>query len=265
MEDQVLSRRVICEWLEMFENGRTRVTDAERSDLHLSPVTKNAVLVDGVVLNGPTLDSKSGERFVEEAFPLIMEEAVRKATNVNEKVCEWQPPDALKQLLDLELREEGETHQQILQRCQDVIKYSVKTGHPRFFNQLYAGLDHYSLVARFITEALNPSVYTYEVSPVFLLIEEVVLKKMMEYVGWEKGGDGIFCPGGSVSNMYAVNVARYKHCPNIKDEGLSGLPRLVMFASEECHYSISKAAAFLGIGMKNVYAVSSDERYERGR
>ncbi|MBN3291324.1 GADL1 decarboxylase, partial [Polypterus senegalus] len=270
------------------------------TDLHLSPVTKNAVLVDGVVLNGPTLDSKSGERFVEEAFPLIMEEAVRKATNVNEKiqssghydsppamfgatnvvscegfvaksrvyqghkrgadVCEWQPPDALKQLLDLELREEGETHQQILQRCQDVIKYSVKTGHPRFFNQLYAGLDHYSLVARFITEALNPSVYTYEVSPVFLLIEEVVLKKMMEYVGWEKGGDGIFCPGGSVSNMYAVNVARYKHCPNIKDEGLSGLPRLVMFASEECHYSISKAAAFLGIGMKNVYAVSSDER-----
>ncbi|XP_039593100.1 acidic amino acid decarboxylase GADL1-like [Polypterus senegalus] len=234
--------------------------DSPSVDLHLSPVTKNAVLVDGVVLNGPTLDSKSGERFVEEAFPLIMEEAVRKATNVNEKVCEWQPPDALKQLLDLELREEGETHQQILQRCQDVIKYSVKTGHPRFFNQLYAGLDHYSLVARFITEALNPSVYTYEVSPVFLLIEEVVLKKMMEYVGWEKGGDGIFCPGGSVSNMYAVNVARYKHCPNIKDEGLSGLPRLVMFASEECHYSISKAAAFLGIGMKNVYAVSSDER-----
>lgn len=35
---------------------------------------------------------------------------------------------------------------------------SVFSGHPRFFNQLYAGIDYYSLVARFITEALNPSV-----------------------------------------------------------------------------------------------------------
>lgn len=35
---------------------------------------------------------------------------------------------------------------------------SVFSDHPRFFNQLYAGMDYYSLVARFITEALNPSV-----------------------------------------------------------------------------------------------------------
>ncbi|KAK1172289.1 acidic amino acid decarboxylase GADL1-like isoform X1 [Acipenser oxyrinchus oxyrinchus] len=223
------------------------------------PVKKNAVLVDGVYLNGPIMDSKAGERFVEEAFPIIMEEAIRKATDVNEKVCEWQPPEELKQCLDLDLREGGEAPQQILKRCKDVIKYSVKTGHPRFFNQLYAGMDHYSLVARFITEAINPSVYTFEVSPTFVMIEEVILKKMIECVGWE-GGDGIFSPGGSVSNMYAVNLARYKHCPSIKDEGLSGMPRLVMFTSEECHYSIGKAAAFLGIGTKNVYVVPADER-----
>ncbi|KAK6491692.1 acidic amino acid decarboxylase GADL1-like isoform X1 [Huso huso] len=224
------------------------------------PVKKNAILVDGVPLNGPILDSKAGERFVEEAFPIIMEEAIRKATDVNEKVCEWQTPEELKQCLDLDLREGGEPPQQILKRCKDVIKYSVKTGHPRFFNQLYAGMDHYSLVARFITEAINPSVYTFEVSPTFVMIEEVVLKKMIECVGWEEGGDGIFSPGGSVSNMYAVNLARYKNCPNIKDEGLSGMPRLVMFTSEECHYSIRKAAAFLGIGTKNVYVVPADER-----
>jgi len=29
--DKVLSRRIVCEWIEMFENGRTSVTDAERS------------------------------------------------------------------------------------------------------------------------------------------------------------------------------------------------------------------------------------------
>uniref|UniRef100_A0A8C0T153 Glutamate decarboxylase like 1 n=1 Tax=Canis lupus familiaris TaxID=9615 RepID=A0A8C0T153_CANLF len=174
-------------------------------------------------------------------------------------VCEWRPPEQLKQLLDLEMRDTGEPHHRLLELCQDVIRYSVKTNHPRFFNQLYAGLDYYSLVARFMTEALNPSVYTYEVSPVFLLVEEAVLKKMIEFIGW-KEGDGIFNPGGSVSNMYAMNLARYKYCPDIKEKGLSGLPRLILFTSAECHYSMKKAASFLGIGTENVCFVETDGR-----
>uniref|UniRef100_A0A663MIJ7 Glutamate decarboxylase like 1 n=1 Tax=Athene cunicularia TaxID=194338 RepID=A0A663MIJ7_ATHCN len=220
---------------------------------------KNAVLVDGVILNGPIMDSKAGEKFVEEACKIIMEEVIQKADDVTEKVCEWQAPETLKQILDLEMRDTGESHQKLLQLCRDVIQYSVKTSHPRFFNQLYAGIDYYSLVARFITEALNPSVYTYEVSPVFLLVEEAVIKKMIEFIGWEEG-DGIFNPGGSVSNMYAMNLARYKFCPEIKEKGLSGLPRLVLFTSEECHYSMKKAASFLGIGTENVYFIKTDER-----
>ncbi|XP_027306900.2 acidic amino acid decarboxylase GADL1 [Anas acuta] len=220
---------------------------------------KNAVLVDGVILNGPIMDSKAGEKFVEEACKIIMEEVIQKANDVTEKVCEWRAPETLKKILDLEMRDTGESHQKLLQLCQDVIQYSVKTSHPRFFNQLYAGIDYYSLVARFITEALNPSVYTYEVSPVFLLVEETVIKKMIEFIGWEEG-DGIFNPGGSVSNMYAMNLARYKFCPEIKEKGLSGLPRLVLFTSEECHYSMKKAASFLGIGTENVYFIKTDER-----
>lgn len=47
--------------------------------------------------------------------------------------------------------------------------------------------------------------------------------------------------GGSVSNMYAMNLARYKFCPEIKEKGLSGLPRLVLFASEEVKRKQRKA------------------------
>ncbi|XP_026564012.1 acidic amino acid decarboxylase GADL1 [Pseudonaja textilis] len=220
---------------------------------------KNSILVDGVILNGPVADSKSGEKFVEEVSKMIMEEVIKKASDATEKVCEWQSPEKLRTLLDLELKDTGENHPKLLQLCQDVIQFSVKTYHPRFFNQLYAGIDYYSLAARFIMEALNPSVYTYEISPVFLLVEEAVLKKMIEYIGWE-GGDGIFNPGGSVSNMYAMNLARYKYFPDIKEKGLSGIPQLVLFTSEECHYSVKKAASFLGIGTQNVYFVKSDDR-----
>lgn len=38
--------------------------------------------------------------------------------------------------------------------------------------------------------------FTYEVSPVFIMMEEVLLKKMQNIVGWsDDEGDGIFCPG----------------------------------------------------------------------
>ncbi|XP_076009942.1 acidic amino acid decarboxylase GADL1-like [Genypterus blacodes] len=211
-------------------------------------------------LNDSAVDVHAAESFIHQSMTLIMEDAVKNASDVREKVCEWHPPEELKNMLDLELRDRGESESQILQRCKDVVRYSVKTTHPRFFNQLYAGMEPYSMVASFIIDAIKPSLYTYEVAPVFTVMEEAVLRKMMAMIGWEEGGDGLFSPGGSVSNMYAMNVARYHHCPDLKELGLSASQRLVMFTSKECHYSISKAAAFLGIGTKNVYAVPSDSR-----
>lgn len=78
-------------------------------------------------------------------------------------------------------------------------------------------LDPYGLVGQWLTDALNPSVYTYEVSPVFTLMEEAVLKEMRAIVGFPADqGDGIFCPGGSMANGYAISCARFHHFPEIK-------------------------------------------------
>lgn len=41
--------------------------------------------------------------------------------------------------------------------------------------------------------------YTYEVAPVFTLIEDAVLRKMIKLIGWEEGGDGLFNPGAFTS------------------------------------------------------------------
>ena len=35
--DKVLSRRIVYEWIDMFENGRTSVTDASAPDVQLQP------------------------------------------------------------------------------------------------------------------------------------------------------------------------------------------------------------------------------------
>ncbi|XP_074714110.1 cysteine sulfinic acid decarboxylase isoform X2 [Strix uralensis] len=210
-------------------------------------------------LEHPGVDKAAGEEFLREALQVLLDEAVRKGTDVTEKVCDWKEPGELRELLDLELRSNGEPPERLLGRCRDVIRYSVRTGHPRFFNQLFSGLDHHALAGRLITEALNTSQYTYEIAPVFVLMEEVVLAKLRELVGWSCG-DGIFAPGGSISNMYAMNVARFHRFPESRRKGSWALPRLALFTSRESHYSIQKGAAFLGIGTDNVHLVATDER-----
>uniref|UniRef100_A0A4W5JVZ9 Cysteine sulfinic acid decarboxylase n=1 Tax=Hucho hucho TaxID=62062 RepID=A0A4W5JVZ9_9TELE len=189
------------------------------------------------------MDHREGQHFLTQALKVIMKEGFLVLVIPGLQVCEWREPEELAALLDLELRENGESQHQLLQRVRDVAKYSVKTNHPSFFNQLFA---------------LNTSQYTYDVAPVFVLMEYEVLAKLRSLVGWTEG-DGIFCPGGSVSNMYAMNVARCHTFPEVKLKGLWALPPLAVFTSQESHYSVMKAAAFQGIGTENVFQIKVDD------
>nr|CAD7410509.1 unnamed protein product [Timema poppensis] len=84
-----------------------------------------------------------------------------------------------------------------------------------------------------------------------------MLKHILRFVGYEDG-DGIFSPGGSMSNMYGMVLARYRFMPKTKTKGISQLPPFAVFVSEESHYSIMKGAHWLGIGTDNVIKVSTD-------
>lgn len=71
--------------------------------------------------------------------------------------------------------------------------------------------------------------------------------------------DGIFCPGGSFGNGTAINLARFNRLPEVKSKGNAILPKIKIFTSEECHYSIHKFAALLGIGEENVISIKTNE------
>uniref|UniRef100_A0A8C4S417 Glutamate decarboxylase 2 n=1 Tax=Erpetoichthys calabaricus TaxID=27687 RepID=A0A8C4S417_ERPCA len=177
------------------------------------------------------------------------------------KVIDFRYPNELLQENNWELSDNPETLEDILLNCRTSLKYAIKTGHPRYFNQLSTGLDMVGLAADWLTSTANTNMFTYEIAPVFVLLEHVTLKKMREIIGWPDGkGDGIFSPGGSISNMYAMLVARYKMFPEVKEKGMSAVPRLIAFTSEHSHFSIKKGAAALGIGTDSVVLVKVDER-----
>ncbi|XP_013190610.1 cysteine sulfinic acid decarboxylase [Amyelois transitella] len=205
-------------------------------------------------------ERKKHEDFIRRAVDLLVERVVFGRSARSSKVVEWASPEDIKTAIDLKPRREPVSHDELLKLMADVTRYSVNTGHPYFVNQLFSSVDPYGLVGQWLTDALNPSVYTYEVAPVFILMEEDVLKEMRTIVGWPDGqGDGIFCPGGSLANGYAISCARFYYYPEIKTKGVYAVPRLVLFTSELAHYSTRKMAAFMGIGDDNCIQVKTDK------
>lgn len=165
-----------------------------------------------------TLPNRSmHEKFLRECVEEIFSTAIFRDLRRENKVVNWTQPSELAKVFDMSLKAQGDTDDTLLDLLRKTIHYSVKTGHPYFVNQLYSCVDAYGLVGQWLTDALNPSVYTYEVSPVFILMEETVMRQMRSIVGWEHGnGDGLFSPGGSISNGYGISCARYKYTPDVK-------------------------------------------------
>ncbi|XP_039266440.2 cysteine sulfinic acid decarboxylase-like [Styela clava] len=197
--------------------------------------------------------------FLYDITKLAIEEAWEKPRDVETPVVNFKSPKELLEAMDFNLQDEPTDNSTLLDHCKDILHYSVKTGHQRFFNQLFCGLDTYGFGGQILTDALNGAMYTYETAPVFIMMEKIVLQRMREFVGY-KTGNGTMCPGGTYSNMLAINLARYWKCPEIKHEGMSSTKPLVLFTSEQCHYSIEKSAALIGIGINNVISVTCDAR-----
>jgi len=262
----------------------------------------------------------------------------------------------------------------ILAAVQNTCDFSTNTGHLYFFNQLFARADPLAVAADCLSNCLNANLLTFEMAPVFLLMEKRLLQHMASFLGWythfdpnsqdndtpqefslcgdrrapspaeqptaasttdesapnllpppadtssklseastdasqsprldaqnhppstrcsagtgerERCGhvgdvsrevvpsvlvdrlrrsdrklsapfetfDGLLNPGGAISNVMALNVARHHIVPEVKVKGVYGTPPLVIFTSEQGHESIEKATALLGLGVENVVHV----------
>ncbi|XP_046398410.1 glutamate decarboxylase [Ischnura elegans] len=178
------------------------------------------------------------------------------------KILEFLHPEQMQAALDLELRDEPRNLQQLVDDCAVTLKHSVKTGHPWFFNQLSCGLDVVSMAGEWLTATANTNMFTYEIAPVFILMENVVMRSMRDIIGSSFAhGDSILAPGGSISNLYAFLAARHRMFPGYKEKGLHSIQgQLVMFTSDQCHYSVRSCAAVCGLGTDHCVEVPSDDR-----
>lgn len=146
----------------------------------------------------------------------------------------------------------------VLDACRLALRYSVKANHPQFFNQLYGRIEPTGLLGQWVTSTVGGNCHTYEVAPVFTLTERSVVAKFAQVVGYPKEAEGIFVPGGSMSNLYGMHMARYVQFPQAKTEGMWGCPPLVAFCSDHAHYSYLKNSHVMGLGSNNLIKVATN-------
>lgn len=194
----------------------------------------------------------NGTSFLDKVLSLVKEE---RADSV--PLLRFKHPKELEAILDLDVTK-GVNDKDLVQCVREVLKYSVKTHKATFRNQLFCGTDPYGLAGAWISEACNTSQYTFEVGPVFTLIELKLLGHILKLFGIPNG-DGIFSPGGSISILYGMVAARYKAFPDIKAKGMRNLPEMVIFTSEDSHYAVKKAAHWLGFGTESIRIIPTND------
>lgn len=182
---------------------------------------------------------------------------LKKLYTCRSNAVDYKFPEELKREIDFSLPDQTTSidFKDIKELLQHTIEFTPCAQHPFRLNYLYSKPDLVGVLGDWIISLINSNVHTYEASPVFSLAEVELIKHLAAIVGFEEDADGIFCPGGSYSNMMALFLAR-KRC--IENEDVNG-KNLVIFRSEQAHYSIDKAATILGIKTDNIREVSCDK------
>lgn len=167
-------------------------------------------------------------------------------------------PVGLADELSLGLDGPGTSSAAVIDELVRIGKATPATASPQFFNQLFGGRIDIATMAEMFSAFLNTSMYTYKIAGPQVLIERTLIDKMCDLAGFE-AGDGSFTPGGSLSNMLALVVAREEHSSSLGDQR-SPTSRSIMYTSDKGHYSVRKNAMLTGVGRDNLRTVASDDR-----
>ena len=145
-----------------------------------------------------------------------------------------------------------------------IIPNLVHWGHPAFLGYFGSTTTAPGILGEMIAAALNVSAMTWRTSPAATELEAVVLDWMRQMLHLPPEFSGVVYDTASVAVMHALAAARESLGLAVRERGLAGrtdVPRLCVYASDQAHSSVEKAAITLGIGEANVRRIPSDALY----
>ncbi|HEX7182623.1 MAG TPA: pyridoxal-dependent decarboxylase [Thermoanaerobaculia bacterium] len=137
--------------------------------------------------------------------------------------------------------------------------------HPGFLAYFGITGSGPGIVGEALAASLNVNAMLWRTSPAATELEERVCDWLRQMMGLPGVFRGHINDTASTSSLVALAAARHR-LPglDIRVKGLAGrpdLPPLTVYASDQAHSSIDKAAIVLGLGQENVRRIASDEAF----
>ena len=164
-------------------------------------------------------------------------------------------------LFDEPLPREGRSADDVLALVRErVLPYAFGNSHPRFFAFINATADPLGTVADYLAAAMNPNCWGGDHAAVH--VETLVIRWLAEILGLPPTAEGILASGGSMANFTALAAARRAKAPgDVREEGLGALPRMVVYASDQVHNCVDKSVDLLGIGLRQLHKIPTDDAF----
>lgn len=175
-------------------------------------------------------------------------------------------PGAIRAALPSAAPEEGEALEAIMADFERLIAPGItQWAHPQFMGYFGTTTTGPGILAEMLTAALNVNAMTWRTSPAATELETVVLGWLQQWLGLDGEFNGVVYDTASISTMHALAAAREEASTSVRTLGLSGrseLPILRVYASDQAHSSVEKAAIALGLGEHNVRRIPSDSEFK---
>jgi sulfinoalanine decarboxylase/sulfinoalanine decarboxylase/aspartate 1-decarboxylase len=158
--------------------------------------------------------------------------------------------------IDLSLNDGAMIDDEFKALLSKILVSTPKTATNLFFNQLFGGRQSKAILGDLLAVMLNNSMYTYKVAGPQVGIEQEIIRQSCDLIGYGAKSNGTFPTGGSMSNYMGLIMGRDAKDPLCRLNGMS--KPLIIYTSEECHYSNAKNASFAGIGKNNIRYIKAD-------
>jgi aromatic-L-amino-acid/L-tryptophan decarboxylase len=134
--------------------------------------------------------------------------------------------------------------------------------HPGFFAYFPSSGSSAGIVGEMLMATLIGNAMLWRTAPVATELEEVTVGWFRQALGLPDDFDGFYTDTASTSSLIGLAGAR-QAVPDrdASADGLASRPPLVVYASQEAHSSIEKAAMTLGLGRAGLRRVAVDRDY----
>ena len=163
-------------------------------------------------------------------------------------------PAQLEKLFDEPLPEKGLPIEAVLERFRnDVAPHAMGVPSPRYFGQFNPTPLPIAVWADVFTSMLNQNAGAWRNGPTSAMIEARVIRWLCDLLDYGPQSFGTLASGGSEANLIALKCAR--------DRAAARTKNLLVYASEQCHYSIDKSVDILGMGRNSLRKIPTDDLF----